>query len=202
MRLNITLILLASIVIAFGLQTVFSITDIFALVSADVTTRPWILATSIFLHSGPEHLFSNAFVLLLFGLALESIIGSRRFAAVFFIAGISASIGSSIIYPVSLGASGAIFGIVGTLTVLRPKMAVYAFGIPLPMVLASFLWALLDLGGLFAPSGTANLAHLVGLAAGLVVGFSFRSKFKEPARKTEKVLTESELNEWEETYMR
>ena len=81
-------------------------------------------------------------------------------------------------------------------------MAVYAFGIPLPMVLASFLWALLDLGGLFAPSGTANLAHLIGLAAGSTIGFSFRSKFKEPARKKEKVLTESELNEWEEAYMR
>ncbi|MBI2075897.1 MAG: rhomboid family intramembrane serine protease [Candidatus Aenigmarchaeota archaeon] len=201
MRLNTTLILLAAIIIAFGFQTVFGITDNFALVAKDIAARPWILVTSVFLHSGPEHLVSNAFALVLFGLALESIIDGRRFATIFFVSGIAASIGSSLIYPVSLGASGAIFGIIGALTMLRPKMAVYAFGIPLPMVVASLLWALLDLGGLFYPSGTANLAHLVGLAAGLTAGFSLRNTFKEPAGKKEKVLTEKELDDWEESYM-
>jgi len=76
----------------------------------------WRLITPLFLHSGFSHVLFNSFSLVLFGPALERILGSLRFAWVYLITGISANVATLLLEPVTyihLGASGAIFGLFG-----------------------------------------------------------------------------------------
>ncbi len=193
------LILCAIIAVIFLIQSsLMGFTEAFVLDADRVVTNPWILVTSIFLHGSATHLLSNLFALGLFGSILEKLIGTRRFLLYFFATGLLASMSSSFFYASSLGASGAIFGILGVLAALRPKMVVWTYGVPMPMFIAVAFWFLLDFAGVFFPSNTANVAHIAGLFAGLAVGFSTRKAYKEPERK--KSLSREELDEWEEDY--
>jgi uncharacterized protein len=180
------------------------VTDIFVLQSSDVLVRPWILVTSIFLHGGIEHLLYNMIALVVFGMILESIIGSKKFVTIFFVTGIIASICSSFFYNAALGASGAIFGLLGTLAVLRPRMTVWVYSVPMPMFVAAGAWLVIDLLGVLYPSGTANVAHIAGLLFGAAVGFYMRKQYPGEQRKwkKEKVLSDDEINNWEDRYMK
>ena len=93
---------------------------------------------------------------------------------IFFASGIAASLASAVFYPSSLGASGAIYGIIGALAATKPRMTVWAFGVPMPMFVASLLWLALDFGGLFYTSSVANAAHIAGLATGIAAAFPGR----------------------------
>lgn len=192
-------------VIVFFLQLSYEpLTDQLVLSSHGFLYRPWTLVTSIFAHGGFEHLFYNMFALLLFGTILESIIGGRRWLIVFFVAGILGGIAGIPLYDSTLGASGAIFGLMGALAVLRPRMTVYLGWFPVPMAAAVLFWAAGDLLGLFVPSGIANAAHLVGLAAGLVAGWKWRPEFGEFAaikRRRGVDIPESRWREWEDRWM-
>jgi len=161
----------------------------------------WTLVTAIFLHSGLVHLLYNLFGLALFGAILEHIIGTRKFLTLFFIAGLAASLVSLPFYTRVLGASGAIFGIMGMLAILRPKMAVWVYGMPMPMFVALIIWASANFVGSFVPSGTASVAHLGGLAVGIVSGFYYRQQFKEKKRKREDIhIDEDKVREWEKSF--
>ena len=188
----------------FILQTVVpSLTDSLSLVSADLFARPWILITSMFAHGSLEHLIYNMFALALFGSILESIIGSRRWLVLYFVSGTVASLAAAFFYPDSLGASGAIFGLLGALAVLRPRMSVWVSGIPMPMAIAAGVWAAGDLIGLFVPSGIANAAHIGGLVVGLVAGFALRKQFGESLiRKRQRgpEINENEFQSWEKRW--
>lgn len=138
--------------------------------------QPWRFLTSIFLHGSFMHLFYNIFALGLFGSILERLIGSKRFLIVFFVTGILANLVSVNFYDNSLGASGAIFGIIGALIFVRPLMIVWAFGLPMPIFIAGLLWAGGDVIGFFVPSNVANLAHLSGMFFGLIIGAFYRKK--------------------------
>jgi len=196
---------IAAVCIAvFILQNIFSgLTNYFVLVSSEVFLRPWTIITHAFLHGSFSHLLYNMFALVLFGFILEKIIGHKNFILIYVIAGVASSFACIPLYPASLGASGAIFGIIGALAVLRPKMIVWVFSIPMPMALAAVFWGLGDFIGLFVPSGTANAAHLAGLAVGLVAGFIFRKKFKdsEHVKKHEIKINESHMKTWESKWM-
>ncbi len=164
------------LLIVFLIQWIFSsFTDLFLLDSSSFN-QPWRFLTSIFLHGSFTHLLYNGFALALFGSILERLIGSKRFLLVFFITGILANLVSVNFYDNSLGASGAIFGIIGALIFVRPLMIVWAFGLPMPIFIAGILWAGGDLIGLFVPSNVANLAHLSGMFFGLVIGAFYRKK--------------------------
>jgi membrane associated rhomboid family serine protease len=191
-------------VIVFIFQIIYEpLTDQFALVSAVVLANPWTIVTSIFLHGSFEHLFYNMFALGLFGSVLERIIGGKKFLILFFVSGVIAGMGSVLFYTASIGASGAIFGIIGTLGILRPGMRVYmGYGVPMPMAIAVVLWAIGDLVGLFAPSEVANAAHLFGLAFGLILGFYLRKQYKETQiKRKEPKIDEEEFEEWEDEWM-
>jgi len=117
----------------------------------------WTLVTSIFVHASFAHLFFNMVSLFFLGMLVERIIGKKRFFWFFLIAGIFAGLffallsgffgygfgekifGSPLIPGV--GASGAIFGLVGILTVLIPKKKVYLVAGPL---IAIIIQAVLD----------------------------------------------------------
>lgn len=167
----------------------------------------WRFVSAIFLHGGGGHLLYNLFALIFFGSIVERLIGSKRFLLVFFITGIFANLVSVNFYPSSLGASGAIFGVIGALVVLRPGMAVWAFGLPMPMIVAGVLWVGGDLIGAVGYlsgtplSNTGNIAHLSGMILGLIFGAFYRS----PGRKIRKplvVIDERSIRNWEDTHMR
>ena len=175
----------------------------FAMISSEAFVKPWMFVTHIFLHGGITHLIFNLFALLLFGSILEKVIGSKKFLLIFFIAGIVSAFGDVLFYPAAVGASGAIFGVMGCLAVLRPKLIVWAYGIPMYMVVAIFIWAFLDLAGIFYPDNVAHAAHLFGMAFGIASGLWIRSEYKEPRKQEVKyeILSDEELDEWEEKYM-
>lgn len=190
------------IIIIFLIQTLIKgFTDLFILDASLVHFRFWTLITAIFLHSGIIHLMYNLFGLALFGSILEDIIGSRKFLALFFISGLIASLISLPFYNRVLGASGAIFGILGMLGILRPKLTVWLYSMPMPMIVALFVWAIGDIIGIYAPSGTANIAHLGGLAAGVYFGFKYRKQFKEKRKEEEEIhIDEEKVKEWEKSF--
>lgn len=177
----------------------------FSMISSEALIKPWMFVTHIFLHGGLMHLGSNLFALLLFGSILEKTIGSRKFLIIFFAAGIASGFGDLFFYHAAVGASGAVFGILGCLAAIRPKLIVWAMGIPMYMFIAIIIWALLDLAGMFYPDSIAHAAHLFGMAFGIAAGLWIRNKYKEPRKKQEgikyEVVSDQELDEWERRYM-
>ena len=190
------------IFVIFILQIIIAgFTDLFILDAGLALTRPWVLLTAIFLHSNLVHLLYNLFGLALFGIILEDIIGTRKFLKLFFIAGLAASLISLPFYTRVLGASGAVFGIIGMLAILRPRMVIWLYGMPMPMFIALMVWAAIDIFGVFFPSGTANIAHLAGLAAGIMFGIVNYGKYKENRPKEERInIDENKVKEWEKGF--
>lgn len=135
--------------------------------------QEWRLLTSMFLHGGLFHIFFNMWCLWDLGALCESLYGHTTFAAVYLISGIGASLASVWWHPAvpSVGASGAIFGIVGALIASyylgefsMPRFAVKGH---LRSVLVFAGYALI----FGAMSGrTDNAAHIGGLITGLVFG--------------------------------
>lgn len=190
---------LSGVVIAvFILQAIFG-KEPFLLVNSLKWSEPWRLLTSIFAHGSPAHLLSNIFALSLFGLILEGRIGSRRFLWFFLLSGIVVNIFSP--YETSLGASGAIYAVIGALAVLRPAMVVWVQWIPMPMVVAGLVWLVQDIFGVFYPSNIANAAHISGLFLGVLAGFAWRKNFGDRISFWKKSATdpvlERRLDEWE-----
>ncbi|MFO7872266.1 MAG: rhomboid family intramembrane serine protease [Candidatus Undinarchaeales archaeon] len=192
--------------VVFGIQSfVPGFTDMFLLNSSLISSRPWTLLTSIFLHGGVEHLLYNMFALALFGYILEKLIGTKRFLILFFTAGLFASVGAAFFYDAALGASGAIMGVLGALAVLKPKMKVFVGMVPMPMIMAAVVWAAGDLLRLFVPSNIASAAHLFGMALGISVGVYLRHEygllFKDNHSRDENEEFDEEFQDWEDSWM-
>jgi len=152
----------------------------------------WTFLTSMFMHSGFFHIFVNMLSLFFVGGLVEKILGPKRYLLFYIASGLFAGIIfvlSSFIIPSELntfavGASGAIFALVGMLMVVTPNLPVYIMFIPIPIkmkyaapIMLFVLW-LISLG-LSVPIG--NIAHLGGLVFGLFFGVYLRVKYK---RKT------------------
>ncbi|HEY4698794.1 MAG TPA: rhomboid family intramembrane serine protease [Nitrososphaerales archaeon] len=165
--------------VGFVLQYVTSSWVYLAFFPALVLEYPWMFITSIFLHADLSHLFFNMMALFFFGTYLERMIGRKSFLVLFLVSGVIGNLGylftaSDPLTP-AIGASGAIYGVVGTLAVLAPLMMIFIYGIiPLPMFITAILWTLLDLVGLFTPSGIAHGAHLGGMVVGVIYGLYLR----------------------------
>ena len=198
-----TLAFTAIIIGMFILQsTIPSFTDNLIL-NESSWEQPYRFVTAIFLHGGITHIAFNLFAILIFGFLLEKLIGSKKFFILFLTSGIIANLISINFYPSSLGASGAIMGIIGTLAILRPKMMVWAFGVILPMWIAAILWIIGDTLGIFIPDNTGNIAHLSGIAIGILYGLLIRVKYKTRNQKRQVLkIPEHYARAWENTYMR
>src|SRR3989344_8881786 len=198
--------LLLLCIIVFILQSFFTgFTEFFILDSSRVYEF-WRFFTSMFLHADIGHLAYNMFALALFGSILEKLIGSRGFLVSFFVSGILANIISVNFYSSSLGASGAIFGVIGTLILVRPMMTIWAFSMPMPIFLAGILWAVGDLIGAYGflvgnpLNNTGNIAHLSGMLIGLLLGVFYRDwKRKKEVKK--EIIVEEDIRNWEDSYM-
>ena len=160
-------------------------------------TPIWLtLLTSMFMHGGWFHLAGNLLFLWVFGDNVEHRIGHLLFAVFYLVTGLVASLAQILVDPDSviptLGASGAISGVLGAYIVMFPtnRVTVFLFRVlvPVPAIVAIGIWAVFQFIsgiGLFAlaeetAGGVAYMAHIGGFVAGVVGGLLFRSIFHEP----------------------
>lgn len=155
---------------------------------ASVGFEWWQLVTYSFLHGGPAHLFLNMFALWMFGRDVESALGPRRFAVLYFGAVLSAALVQLVVasasgeaYP-TVGASGGVFGLLLAFGMLFPRRRVLLLIPPIPMPAWLFvtLYGVVELasGVLGTQAGVAHFAHLGGMLGALVAMLAWR----EPPR--------------------
>lgn len=191
-RGNMTFVFLGLMWLTFAVQLVVQLTapalfgTLFVLQS-DHLFRVWTWVTSIFAHGGFGHIAVNSIVLYFFGPVVERRIGSKKFVALFLVAGMAAGLAQAAVSAVMmpgipsgvLGASGAIAAILGVLTVLNPNLTIYLYFIlPMPLWLATALFVgysvFVSATGGIGAGGVAQLAHLAGVAIGLAYGMKLK----------------------------
>ena len=147
----------------------------------------WRLLTSVFLHGGLLHLIFNAVVLANIGIFLEPLLGRVSFAIVYLITGILASL-TSLMFNygvVSVGASGAIFGMYGFfLALLTTKLFKPEFRTTFLKNTLGFI-ALNIAIGFFGPID--NAAHMGGLVSGFILGYVWLPFVRKRILKTAQV---------------
>jgi membrane associated rhomboid family serine protease len=141
------------------------------------------LVTSMFLHASILHILFNMYILYVFGPTLERLLGHVRFATLYLLAGLGGSVASfwfSLPIGVSVGASGAIFGLMGAMVVVGSKMK-----INITQVVALIAINLV-LG--FAIPNVDWRAHVGGLITGAAVAALYVYVPRGPRRTTIHVL--------------
>jgi membrane associated rhomboid family serine protease len=126
----------------------------------------WRLVTSGFVHAGPLHLGFNMLGLYILGSMLEPSLGRLRFGVVYFVSLLAGSFGALLFEPIqdTVGASGAVFGLMGAAVVLFRNR-----GIPLMQSGLGF-WLILNLVFSFRP-GISLGGHLGGFVGGLLAAY-------------------------------
>jgi rhomboid protease GluP len=127
--------------------------------------------TAMFLHGGLTHLFFNSFALYSLGLEVERLFGSLRFLVIYLLAGFGGGLASYALSPNdSVGASGAIFGLVGALAAFF-YLGRGIFGEMSRQQIGNLIFiTLINLGIGFSTPRIDNYAHMGGLATGVAVG--------------------------------
>jgi membrane associated rhomboid family serine protease len=170
---------------------------IYGVVPADFS--PPTLITSMFLHGSWSHVIGNMWYLWIFGDNVEDRVGHGRFIVFYLLCGIAAALGQVAVDPNSMlptiGASGAIAGVMGAYFVLYPHSRVltlipWAFLsiVELPAIALLGFWFLMQLfsAGAIAVTatthggGVAFAAHVVGFVAGMGGVFLFRKRALDP----------------------
>ncbi|HCZ07354.1 MAG: hypothetical protein PWP37_851 [Thermotogota bacterium] len=136
------------------------------------------LITAMFLHGGLLHLFFNMYALIYLGTIIEKVYSTPKFVVAYFLSGVVGNIATQIFYhnTISIGASGAIFGLVGMLFAAgrRRDMPYYVRPITgtalLPMIIFN-----LFLG--FTAGNINNAAHIGGLVTGIVLGLAISPRY-------------------------
>src|SRR5271165_1682885 len=146
------------------------------------------LFTAMFLHGSPMHLIGNMLYLWIVGDNVEEVLGTVRFIIVYLACGLVGSLAQIAASPDSLiptlGASGAIAGIMGAYVIWFPhnqmRVLVFRFITVLPAVIVIGGWIVLQVisgAGSFSKTGesggVAYLAHVGGAVAGIIVAFLF-----------------------------
>jgi membrane associated rhomboid family serine protease len=145
----------------------------------------WQLGTYLFLHASILHILFNLLYLAMFGADLEHMWGARKFTTYFFVCGVGAGLidiavrtlldphGVSGAAIPTIGASGAIYGVLMACAVTMPQRQVFLF--PLPITI-SMRWLVIILGGIefFSTLGVSgdNVSHICHLG-GMGVGYLF-----------------------------
>jgi membrane associated rhomboid family serine protease len=149
------------------------------------------LLTSMFMHGGFAHIFGNMLFLWIFGDNVEYAIGRIKYLGFYLTAGVIASLAQIYLDPNSviptLGASGAISGVLGAYLVMFPRnkviVIIFRF-IPytVPAIVAIGMWAVLQFINGFGSivtsqqtGGVAYMAHVGGFIAGVLAGLAFKS---------------------------
>jgi len=144
--------------------------DKFALFGPSVANGDWWrIITGGFLHAGLLHILFNMYLLYLLGQMLEPAIGSVRFTLIYFVALLAGSLGALVVSPdaVTVGASGAVFGLMGAAAVELRARGVNPFdtgigGLIVFNLIFSFVFSGISIGG-----------HIGGLIGGAAAGLLF-----------------------------
>ena len=134
------------------------------------------LFTGMFLHAGILHLLFNMYALYIIGMQLESFLGKAKYLIVYLLSGIGASM-LSIFFSnsFSVGASGAIFGLMGALLYFGYHYRVYLDSVVKSQIIPLIILNLI-LG--FTISGVDNWAHIGGLVSGILATMAVGVKYK------------------------
>lgn len=152
----------------------------------------WVtIFTSMFMHAGWLHILGNMLYLWIFGDNVEDALGHFRFLLFYLLCGIAATFAQYALDPTSqvgsLGASGAIAGVLAAYLVLFPRQRVRVWVaifiiIPLPAILVIGLWFFLQiysqLGG--SAGDVAYMAHIGGFITGLILVLLLRRRSRPP----------------------
>jgi membrane associated rhomboid family serine protease len=173
--------------------------------------NPAQLFTYMFVHANLEHIFFNMFALWMFGRTLEMVWGPKRFLLYYLVCGVGAGLaqegvqylqyvttlqaydavntGSDIIpmseylnYLTTVGASGAIYGILLAFGMLFPNVEMFVFPLPFPIRAKWFVggYAAIELllGLASSGDGVAHFAHLGGMLFGLILILHWRKSHR------------------------
>jgi len=157
--------------------------------------RIWQVITHMFVHADPTHILFNMFNLWMFGAVIERFLGPKKFLIFYLLCGLGAAIIQQLmlyvqlhhfndinaLYTWSVGASGAVFGLMFAFGYLFPNMLLYLyFDIPIK---AKYVIAGLAAFGLFAGFSNnpgddiAHFAHLGGMLAGFIIFVFWRIRY-------------------------
>ncbi|HUJ15380.1 MAG TPA: rhomboid family intramembrane serine protease [Thermoanaerobaculia bacterium] len=133
----------------------------------------WRLIAAMFLHAGWLHWFFNCWALYQLGTLYETLFGSLRFATIYFVTGIIASVASALMgHGPAVGASGAIFGILGAFIFSIRRSPQYRHQPWTKSLIAQLVfWIVVNIIIGFSVRFIDNAAHIAGLISGLLLGF-------------------------------
>lgn len=179
--------------------------------------------TYMFMHGGWDHLFFNMFALWMFGCVVEKAWGTRRYLVYYLACGIGAGLlqelaqffvyGTSTAIGLTVGASGAIYGILLAFGMTWPEQKIFIFPIPVPIKAKWFvcIYAAIELFSAIATTGdgVAHVAHLGGMLFGFLLirhwkgGGQFGMNFSMPnmpefkKKKDKNQATDERNKDWE-----
>jgi membrane associated rhomboid family serine protease len=138
----------------------------------------WRLVTAMFLHGSLLHIGFNMLALYWLGTIIEQALGTPRFLLVYFVSGLAGSAGAlwfSSAFAVTVGASGAIFGLIGALLILEYLSTGSLMGQAMVLILVNLAFT-------FAVPGISIGGHLGGLTGGIVATFALM-RYRVPPRR-------------------
>lgn len=180
LSLNVTNVLILINIILFAISCILSgsimdiNTNVLIAMGAKVDSYIWSgqvyrLITAMFLHGGILHIFCNMYALYSLGYVLEDVFGRKQYIILYFLSGICSNLLSAIISPyVSVGASGAIFGLFGAAAVFG-FMEKDKIGKSFFYNMASVIFVNIIIG--FSQPNIDNAAHFGGLVCGVILSF-------------------------------
>lgn len=160
----------------------------------EVVFQFWQLVTYAFMHGGFTHILFNMFALWMFGGPIERLLGQREFLTYYFVCLIVAGICHELVvhfftggfYP-TIGASGAIFGLLLAFGMMFPHERIMLIIPPIPMPAWVFVtgYGVLELvmGVTGTQAGVAHFAHLGGMLGGFLLIEYWRGKFPFKPRR-------------------
>ncbi|MDN4753996.1 rhomboid family intramembrane serine protease [Porphyromonadaceae bacterium W3.11] len=170
----------------------------------------WQMISYMFLHApGLGHIFSNMFALFMFGPVLERIWGSKRFLIFYLVTGVGAGLVQQLVWFIStppevlmyysdllltIGASGAIFGILLAFGMIFPDIPLFILFVPVPIKAKWFVifYGLFELFSGVASLGGSNIAHFAHLG-GMLFGFLMIKYWQKKDKK-------QSVNGWQDFY--
>lgn len=194
-------------IVRYDSWTTFTGANIYALVDLGAKVNEyiaagevWRLFTATLLHDGILHLFFNLYALFALGPMLESYLGPARFTAIYVLGGLFGSLLSYAFSPsISVGASGAIFGIIGATTVyfFRYRNNFGARGRSILQNMAVVIVINLAFG--LSANNIDNWGHIGGLLGGAVVAAGLLPRYQPPSvvRYGPQPLEEVDRRSWE-----
>lgn len=153
------------------------LTNLGGLVKTKQVTELYTLVTSVFLHADIFHFFFNMYALYVLGSQLESFFGKVKFSIIYIISGIIGNLFTLLFLPsdhVAVGASGAIFGLLGAMLYFGYHYRIYLSEVLktqiIPLIIVNFFISML--------AGFNNIAHFGGLFGGYLITKMVGVKYK------------------------